>query len=72
MPEGRETLKPTVPRLLRAFADDRLVLIKGRDGRLLGRAFAQFHSVQEQMVDCLEFPTPAVLFGGLVAPPPGA
>ncbi len=72
MPEGRETLKPTVPRLLRAFADDRIVLIKGMDGRLLGRAFAQLNSVQEQILDCLEFPTPEVLFGGLVAHPPGA
>ena len=72
MPEGRDTLKPTVPRLLRAFADDRIVLIKGMDGRLLGRAFAQLNSVQEQILDCLEFPTPEVLFGGLVAHPPGA
>ena len=42
------------------------------DGRLLGRAFAQLNSVQEQILDCLEFPTPEVLFGGLVAHPPGA
>lgn len=72
MPEGRDTLKPTVPRLLRAFADYSIVLIKGMDGRLLGRAFAQLNSVQEQILDCLEFPTPEVLFGGLVAYPPGA
>jgi len=72
MPEGRDTLKPTVPRLLRAFADYSIVLIKGMDGRLLGRAFAQLNSVQEQILDCLEFPTPEVLFGGLVAHPPGA
>jgi len=72
MPEGRDTLKPTVPRLLRAFADYSIVLIKGMDGRLLGRALAQLNSVQEQILDCLEFPTPEVLFGGLVAHPPGA
>lgn len=71
MPEGRDTLKPTVPRLLRAFADDRLVLIKGRDGRLLGREFAQLNSVQQQILDCLGLPTPELLFGGLVAHPPG-
>ena len=72
MPEGRDTLQPTVPRLLRAFADDSIVLIQGMDGRLLGRAFAQLNAVQEQILDCLEFPTPEVLFGGLVAHPPGA
>jgi transposase len=72
MPEGRDTLKPTVPRLLRAFADYSIVLIKGMDGRLLGRAFAQLNSVQEHILDCLECPTPEVLFGGLVAHPPGA
>ena len=32
MPAGRDTLKPTVTRLLRACADDRLVLIKGGRG----------------------------------------
>jgi hypothetical protein len=71
MPEGRDPLKPTVPRLLRAFADYSLVLIKGRDGRLLGREFAQLNSVQQQILDCLGLPTPELLFGGLVAHPPG-
>lgn len=71
MPEGRDTLKPTVPRLLRAFADYSIVLIKGRDGRLLGREFAQLNSVQKQILDCLGLPTPEMLFGGLVAHPPG-
>jgi len=71
MPEGRDTLKPTVPRLLRAFADYSIVLIKGRDGRLLGREFAQLNSVQKQILDCLGLPTPEMLFGSLVAHPPG-
>lgn len=71
MPEGRDTLKPTVPRLLRTFADDSMVLIKGVDGRLLGREFARLNPVQRPIVDLLEIPAPEVLFGGLMAHPPG-
>jgi transposase len=71
MPEGRDTLKPTVPRLLRTFADYSMVLIKGVDGRLLGREFARLNPVQRHIVDLLEIPAPEVLFGGLMAHPPG-
>jgi hypothetical protein len=63
MPEGRDTLKPTVTRILRAFADARLVLIKGRDGRLMQREFARPNSVQQPILEVLELPHPEVLFG---------
>jgi hypothetical protein len=63
MPEGRDTLKPTVTRILRAFADYSLVLIKGGDGRLVQREFAWPNSVQQQILEVLELPHPKVLFG---------
>jgi transposase len=63
MPEGRDTLKPTVTRILRAFADDSLVLIKGRDGRLMQREFARPNSVQQPILEVLELPHPEVWFG---------
>src|SRR5256885_12860741 len=63
MPEGRDTLKPTVTRILRAFADYSLVLIKGGDGRLMQREFARPNSVQQQILEVLELPHPEVLFG---------
>jgi transposase len=63
MPEGRDTLKPTVARILRAFADYSLVLLKRADGRLVGRQFAQPNPVQQQILEVLEIPHPEVLFG---------
>jgi len=63
MPEGRDTLKPTVTRILRAFADYSLVLIKGGDGHPVQREFARPNSVQQQILEVLELPHPKVLFG---------
>jgi hypothetical protein len=63
MPEGRDTLKPTVTRILRAFADYRLVLIKGGDGRLVQREFARPNSVQQPSLEVRELPHPTVVFG---------
>jgi transposase len=63
MPEGRDTLKPTVARILRAFADYSLVLLKRADGRLVGRQFARPNPVQQQILEVLEIPHPEVLFG---------
>ena len=63
MPEGRDTLKPTVARLLRAFADYSLVLIKWADGRLLQRQFARPNPVQQQILNVLEMPHPEALLG---------
>jgi transposase len=66
MPEGRDTLKPTVPRILRAFADYSLVLIKRADGHLVRREFAQPNPVQQQILEVLELPHPEALFRELV------
>jgi len=63
MPEGRDTLKPTVARILRAFADYSLVLIKWADGRLLQRQFARPNPVQQQILNVLEMPHPEALLG---------
>jgi transposase len=63
MPEGRDTLKPTVARILRAFADYSLVLLKRADGHLVGRQFARPNPVQQQILEVLEIPHPEVLFG---------
>lgn len=64
MPEGRDTLQPTVARILRAFADYSLVLLKRADGRLVRRQFARLNAVQQQILDVLEIPCPEALFGG--------
>lgn len=74
MPEGRDTLKPTVTRILQAFADYSLVLIKRVDGRLVQREFARPNSVQQQILEVLELPHPEVLFSGpfqALTPPGG-
>jgi transposase len=63
MPEGRDTLRPSVARILRAFADYSLVLIKDPDGRLLGRQVARPNRVQQQILEVLRMPHPEVLFG---------
>jgi hypothetical protein len=63
MPAGRATLKPTVTRILRAFADDRLVLIKGGEGRLVQREFARPHAVQQPILAVLDLPHPKGVFG---------
>jgi transposase len=63
MPEGRDNLKPTVPRILQAFAHYSLVLIKRPDGRLVQRQFARPDAVQQQILNVLGLPSPAELFG---------
>ena len=63
MPEGRDTLKPTVARMLRAFADDRLGRLKRADGPRVGRQCARPHPVQQHIWEVREIPHPEVLFG---------
>jgi hypothetical protein len=63
MPEGRDNLRPTITRILRAFAHYSIVHVRGRDGTLLGRQFAKLNAVQEQILDVLGFPCPAEVFG---------
>jgi transposase len=65
MPEGRDTLKPTVSRILKAFAHYGLVHVKRTDGQLLRRQFARLNPVQQQILDVLGLPSPAELFDHL-------
>jgi len=62
MPEGRDHLRPTVPRILRAFAQYSIVHVRNTDGELIGRQFAKLDAVQQQILDVLGTPTPAELF----------
>jgi len=63
MPEGRDNLRPTIPRILKAFAHYGIVLVRNADGNLLSAQFAQLDAVQQQILDLLGFPGPAELFG---------
>jgi hypothetical protein len=62
MPEGRDHLRPTVPRILSAFAQYSIVHVRNTDGDLIGRQFAKLDAVQQQILDVLGTPTPAELF----------
>jgi hypothetical protein len=62
MPEGRDHLRPTVPRILKAFAHYSVVRIQNADGSLVGRRFAKLDAVQQQILDVLGLPCPAELF----------
>ncbi len=62
MPEGRDHLKPTVARILQAFAHYSLVRVCYPDGSLAQRHFATLDAVQQQILDLLGLPTPAELF----------
>ena len=63
MPEGRDTRQPTVARILRACADDSLVRLTRADGRLVGRQCARLNAVQQPILNILDLPSPAELFG---------
>ena len=65
MPEGRDHLRPTISRILQAFAHYSIVQVRLPDGSLAGRYFAKLDAVQQQILDVLGWPTPAELF----APP---
>jgi hypothetical protein len=63
MPEGRDHLRPTVPRILKAFAHYSVVRIRNADGSLVGCQFAKLDAVQQQILDVLGLPGPADIFG---------
>jgi transposase len=63
MPEGRDHLRPTVPRILKAFAHYSVVRIRNANGSLVGYQFAKLDAVQQQILDVLGLPCPAELFG---------
>jgi hypothetical protein len=62
MPEGRDHLRPSVPRILKAFAHYSVVHIRHPDGSLVGRQFAKLTAVQQQILDVLGLPYPDQLF----------
>lgn len=61
MPEGRDTLRPTVERLFKAFADYSLVVVKNAQGQTVLTRFAQFNPVQEQIRVALGLPQPSAI-----------
>ncbi len=63
MPEGRDNLRPSVARILKAFAQYSLVRAKSAKGDLLGCQFSDLDSVQQKILDILELPSPAEIFG---------
>jgi transposase len=63
MPEGRDNLKPTVVRILKAFAHYSIIHIKRWDGCLVQYQFAHLNPIQQQILDVLGLPSPTELFG---------
>ncbi len=62
MPEGRDTLHPTVARLFKAFTDYSLVQVKDARGRVVEVRFARLNPVQAQILKMIGLPQPAELF----------
>ena len=62
MPEGRDTLHPTIARLFKAFADYSLVQVKDVRGRVVETRLARLNPVQAQILKGIGFPQPAELF----------
>lgn len=63
MPEGRDTLKPTVTRILKAFAHYGLVQMRDAQGQVVARRWGRLNAVQQQILDRLGLPHPAEVFG---------
>lgn len=61
MPEGRDSLRPTVTRLFKAFADYSLVQVKEARGRVVESRFARLNPVQAPILELLGLPQPAEL-----------
>ena len=62
MPEGRDTLRPTVERLFKAFADYSLVQVKDACGQVVESRFARLNPVQAYILKMIGLPQPAELF----------
>ena len=62
MPEGRDTLHPTVARLFKACTDYSLVQVKDARGRVVEARFARLNPVQAQILKMIGLPQPAELF----------
>jgi len=62
MPEGRDTLRPSVPRLFKAFASYSVVRVTDTPGVAPVWRFAQLNAVQQQILAVLAWPTPQEIF----------
>ncbi len=62
MPEGRDTLHPTVARLFKVFADYSLVQVKDAQGRVVETRFARLNPVQAHILKLIGLPQPAEFF----------
>jgi hypothetical protein len=62
MPEGRDTLHPTVARLFKVFADYSLVQVKDAYGRVVESRFARLNPVQAHILKLIGLPRPVELF----------
>jgi len=63
MPEGRDTLRPTIPRILKAFAQYSLVIVRNQAGVIVTQQFGKLNAVQAQILQVLEMAHPAAVFG---------
>ncbi len=63
MPEGRDTLRPTIGRILKTFAHYSLIRFKEASGKIVRRQFAKLDTVQQQILVLLDLPEPAQIFG---------
>jgi transposase len=61
MPEGRDSVRPTVTRLFKAFADYSLVQVKEACGRVVESRCARLNPVQAHILELLGLPQPAEL-----------
>jgi transposase len=62
MPEGRDTLHPTVARLFKVFADYSLVQVTDARGRVVETRFARLQPLQVHILKLIGLPQPAELF----------
>jgi len=63
MPEGRDTLRPSIPRILKAFAQYSLVIVRNQAGVIVAQQFGKLNAVQAQILQVLDIAHPAAVFG---------
>ena len=62
MPEGRDTLRSSLERIFKAFADYSLMQVKNGQGQVIESRFACLNPVQAQILRLLGLPRPAEIF----------
>ncbi len=65
MPEGRDTLRPTIGRIFKAFANFSLVQLRNTDGTILMRRFTTLDPVQKQIWELLGLGQPETFFNDM-------